>query len=1026
MPEKFFEPDMSFRPAPFWAVNDRLEPGEVVRQFEEMVRSGYSGGFFHSRTGLLTEYLGAEWFAAVEAGVGAAEKVGGHLWLYDEDQWPSGNVGGLVAAMDERYRSATIVAELVPSWLAARPHGEEFPLAAYRVVGRSGAGTVGTERIDLDGALPAQDGERMILRRRYEPKMAWFNGQSPVNLLEPEVTVEFLRRTHEVYKERIGGAFGKSVPGIFTDEPNLNITGSGFPWWEGMPQAYAQWTGRDFWDDAPGMFLDGPAARAARLHIHRTILRQFVENYSKPVYEWCDRNGLVSTGHFLEESTFAWQLKATWGGIMAHYRWLHMPGLDHLCRQLQVDLPLLLAGKQVSSAARQLGRSRVLLEAFACIRHSSTMEDFRWLADANLALGANFFCTHMQVYSMRGRRKRDYPPNLGEPQTYWQDIGDLNTYVSRLCYALTCGEAAPDLLILHPIQNAMADHRLGFEQSGALSASDQPGAESGAAQQWDVPFRRIVETALNAGFDCDLGDEGLLADLGQVDGHCLRVGKMAYPVVLVPSSRAWSRPTFDLLKRFVASGGKLVFVGLQPTEIDCAPAGTEWADLAGHCAGSIPCSTPALQAALDRLMPEAIRVRAEDGRPAASTFVHKRRDGDRHMLFVVNTHRERGQSYDVILPESLPGAVTRWDALTGAATPLPAAAAGGTRRIRLDLRPADSALLLIDPAQPGETAAVGTVAPGGEIVIPLAGPWDFRRSEPNVLVIDRLSATADDGKTVFAEDMDHRIRKRLAEHFGVEAALEWQPWMAERSGAFEGKGGPVVLSYRFRAEGKPPASAALVMEWHPKMRVTLNGTVVDFTNATAHWERNFRSVPVAGSIRTGENQIEVAFPYNHRAEIEPVYITGDFAVRLDGQDPVLAAEAPKLEAGSWVGQGLPFYSGEITCTMPFEQPAGHVRLRLRDPRGTLFRFRVNGQDAGKILWAPYELDLTPFLQPGTNRLDVTVVGSRQNTFGPLHDRESDGEGAVASPFHYESESSLREQWSLHDYGLMGGAELVCS
>ena len=103
-----------------------------------------------------------------------------------------------------------------------------------------------------------------------------------------------------------------------------------------------------------------------------------------------------------------------------------------------------------------------------------------------------------------------------------------------------------------------------------------------------------------------------------------------------------------------------------------------------------------------------------------------------------------------------------------------------------------------------------------------------------------------------------------------------------------------------------------------------------------------------------------------------------------------------------------------------------VALPLRDPRGTLFRFRVNGHDAGKILWAPYELDLTPFLQPGTNRLEVTVVGSRQNTFGPLHDRESDGEGAVASPFHYESESSLREQWSLHDYGLMGGAELVCS
>ena len=126
---------------------------------------------------------------------------------------------------------------------------------------------------------------------------------------------------------------------------------------------------------------------------------------------------------------------------------------------------------------------------------------------------------------------------------------------------------------------------------------------------------------------------------------------------------------------------------------------------------------------------------------------------------------------------------------------------------------------------------------------------------------------------------------------------------------------------------------------------------------------------------------------------------------------------------------MPFYPGEITYRMRFDRPGpttagSQVLLRLRDPRGTLFRFQVNGRDAGKILWGPAELDLTPFLQPGTNHLEVTVVGSRQNTFGPLHDRESDGEGTYAGPEHYTQESFLRESWSLHDYGLIGGAELV--
>jgi hypothetical protein len=208
------------------------------------------------------------------------------------------------------------------------------------------------------------------------------------------------------------------------------------------------------------------------------------------------------------------------------------------------------------------------------------------------------------------------------------------------------------------------------------------------------------------------------------------------------------------------------------------------------------------------------------------------------------------------------------------------------------------------------------------------------------------------------------------------------------------------------------------------MQVTLNGSQVDFRDAVTHWERNFRSVPVSEILRAGENILEVAFPYHALSEIEPVYITGDFGVRLDGQEPVITTEAAMIGTGSWVRQGLPFYSGEIIYRIPFEAPVdgARVRLRLRDPRGSLFRFRVNGRDAGKILWNPYELDLTPYIRSGGNLLEITVVGSRQNTFGPLHDQQSDGEGAVASPDHYQNENLLREQWSLHDYGLMGGLE----
>ena len=128
--EKFQEPDSILRPAPFWAINDRLTPEETARQMSEMIDVGLSGGFFHSRAGLTTEYMGDDWFASIEAALKVAKEKDGYLWLYDEDLWPSGNAGGQVAGKKDEYRSATLVPEFVPAGREAGPDGEDEPKAA--------------------------------------------------------------------------------------------------------------------------------------------------------------------------------------------------------------------------------------------------------------------------------------------------------------------------------------------------------------------------------------------------------------------------------------------------------------------------------------------------------------------------------------------------------------------------------------------------------------------------------------------------------------------------------------------------------------------------------------------------------------------------------------------------------------------------------------------------------------------------------------------------------------------------------
>lgn len=110
----FQNPGAVWRGKPFWAWNGRLDKTELLRQVHVMKEMGLGGFFMHSRVGLVTEYLGDEWFECINACADEAEKLGMEAWLYDEDRWPSGSAGGLVTQNPEfrmRFLRCTVVPE---------------------------------------------------------------------------------------------------------------------------------------------------------------------------------------------------------------------------------------------------------------------------------------------------------------------------------------------------------------------------------------------------------------------------------------------------------------------------------------------------------------------------------------------------------------------------------------------------------------------------------------------------------------------------------------------------------------------------------------------------------------------------------------------------------------------------------------------------------------------------------------------------------------------------------------------------
>lgn len=1029
--KEFANPDSILRPAPFWAINSKIEPAEIARQMSDMIRVGLSGGFFHSRAGLVTDYLGEEWFACMEAAMEVARKEDGYLWLYDEDLWPSGNAGGQVAAMKDEYRATTLEAYLLAAGEPVPDFGEEKAVRCiYSIKSREGLQLKEFDSVPLDKAESAVGSERLVLVRAYDPKGGWWGGESYANLLHPEAMQQFIKMTHDVYAAKLGKEFGKRIPGIFTDEPNIRGGRKAIAWYEGLPELYRKWHGRDWWSDLPYIFFDGPESRKVRLLVHRTLLQQFIEAFTKPIFEWCEKHGIEHTGHVLGEEGHVSQIDCHYGGCMAHYRYQQAPGIDHLCRDIDSAL---FTGRQVSSAARQLGRKRVLTEIFGVSRHTNTFEDFKWLGDYDLVHGANFFVPHLTWYSATGKRKRDYPPVWNYQQTYWDDLRPLNDYFTRVAHALTRGKAKVDVLMLHSVEGATASRRIGVGTVGTVKDNarmtpvDVPNDDWNAVNYLDGQMRRAFDAILNAGYECDLGDEGYIEDLGSVKGANFIIGEMSYKLVVVPPAITWRPKTFELLKKFVANGGKVLVLGEIPSELDCEDAKSQWVEfVSGPNVKTVACSGREVQQAVDELAPSSFTLRGTDGEAVPLTYLHHRVDGDQEIFFIVNSDRNNVRDYVLTLKGAKGKSVTQWDPVEGTCEAVDLPELGDDLRCEFSLPQCGSMLLTVGGKQEGsEPQEADYEGNACEVdIIGRGAELDFSRLNPNVLVMDRLSVSYDGGKTFDAEDLDHRVRRSIAKHFGTSDSLEWQPWVSIRKKLYDGKGGSIVLRYKFASDLDKPRSWVVIENiW--KGELFVNGTEIDTANPDWHWDRNFGKVEITDQVKKGENIIDFKVNYDFLTEVEPAYIIGDFGVAM--ADPFrgkIVAEPEKLAIGAWNDQGYPFYSGRMVYKTTVEgKQGGGTILRLVNPSGILYKVRVNGNEAGSILWRPFELDISEHVKPGSNEVEIEVVSSLQNSWGPLHEKEGDA-FLWCGPNAFEDDHVLREELNSFPYGLLGGVEIV--
>ena len=404
---------------------------------------GFGGHFMHNRPGLVTPYLSDEWMDRVQHVVRVSVREGLHAYLYDEDKWPSGYAGGAVPKAGVQYRNTMLQLRSV------RPSESHIDVLAVF----DGEGD-GLQRVEQDAP-----GDVKYVCQFTEPLgNPWFNDTAYVDLMNPEAVQKFFDVTLEPYAELVGEHFGGTIPGVFTDEPSYifwhGIPGQHptVPWTRRMPEEYRKRWGEEILDDVMSLFEETGDWRKVRYQFWRTATELFIEAFSEPYGKWCDDHELKLTGHYMQEDTLHGQVQ--WiGAAMPHYEYMGWPGMDHLDR----NIDNVMTAKQVSSVCHQLGKRRALSELYGCSGQHFSFKERKWIADWHMIHGINLMTPHLTLYTMRGARKRDYPPNIGYQQPWWCFNNIIADYKARTCYALTRGRRVTSVLVVHPHRERVGD-----------------------------------------------------------------------------------------------------------------------------------------------------------------------------------------------------------------------------------------------------------------------------------------------------------------------------------------------------------------------------------------------------------------------------------------------------------------------------------------------------------------------------------------------------------------------------------------
>ena len=1002
--ENFAKPPAAYSTMPFLVWNGEVTEQEIDRHLKAFQTQGIHGFFIHPRYGLITEYLSQRWFDLIGYTVKRAREMGMEAWLYDENSFPSGFAGGHVnEQMPESWNQGQGLIPVKQTML--QPDAAKHYAAILR---RNGAAWEDiTARV---ANWTGKDGEFTLYEITYYPRTAWHAGWSYVDLIHPGVTQKFLDVTMPGYERAIGYAFGKTVPGIFTDEPNIESPGKNSTRW--TPDLFAQFQQRRGYalpPVLPSLWEESGDWKKVRHDYYSLLLELFIERWSKPYFDYTEKHNLKWTGHYWEHS---WPDPGNGPDNMAMYAWHQLPAIDLLFNQfaegVNAQFGNVRAVRELASVANQMGRRRTLSETYGAAGWELRFEDMKRLGDWEYAQGINFMNQHLSYSTMVGGRKYDFPQSFGEHDSWWGQYHVLANYFTRLSLALSAGETRNDTLILEPTTSTWmyASH----------PAASPRLMEIGRAFQ---DFLNVLEARQ---IEYDLGDEQILREFGKNEGAKLVVKHRAYSrVVLSVGTESLDKSTVALLEKFLAAGGTVLSFVEPPRLMDGAASDAVVALAKKYAARWKQLSAP------EELLAAGVASLRLEKRAGGKLFHLRRHLDGGEVVFLVNSSLEENARGTF----SAPGRhVQKMDAFSGEFTSYPWEIAKGqiaksalpAARISFDLPPAGSLLLYVSLKGVGGAPPV-SAQPRAEAPVATADPLVVRALSPNLLKIDyldlKLAGKEDKGIYFF------NAQEQIFKHFGFEgnpwlSTVQFKTAILDRDHFPEDSGFEAAFHFNI-APGTSLKGMQAVVERPWLWKVLVNGVEVNSPEGAVWIDPDFGLYPIDSAAHAGKNVLTlIAQPFTVHHELEPVYILGDFGVKAEKAGWSIVP-AVSLTTGEWKAQGLPFFSDKVSYSRHYTLKAGQSSIvRLGKWWGTTAEVRVNGKSAGVMVSRPWEIDITSLVEPGENEIEVVVYGSLKNVFGPHFGKINHG---LVTPWSHRYPPTPLAQpggasYDLDGYGLM--------